>query len=231
MKKIISGISSILFLTMMVSAQNTQNNPGSNHGNKFEQMGSILPTPNEYRMASGAPGPKYWQQRCDYDIKCELNENDQTLKGSETVSYFNNSPTELTFLWLQLDENQHSSVNNANYQSSNSMSRGISANQLDRDEENRTDNGYGFNITKLTDATGKALKYTINKTMMRVELPMPLKAGQKFTFNLDWNYKLSNRMERGGRGGYEYFAEDGNHIFTMTQWYPRLCVYSDFQGR
>jgi len=230
MKKIISGISSILFLTMMVSAQNTQNNPGSNHGNKFEQMGSILPTPNEYRMASGAPGPKYWQQRCDYDIKCELNENDQTLKGSETVSYFNNSPTELTFLWLQLDENQHSSVNNANYQSSNSMSRGISANQLDRDEENRTDNGYGFNITKLTDATGKALKYTINKTMMRVELPMPLKAGQKFTFNLDWNYKLSNRMERGGRGGYEYFAEDGNHIFTMTQWYPRLCVYSDFQG-
>src|SRR5688572_16648744 len=82
-------------------AQNTQNNPGSNHGNKFEQLGSILPTPNEYRTASGAPGPKYWQQRCDYDIVCELDENRQWLKGSETVTYFNNSPNELTYLWLQ----------------------------------------------------------------------------------------------------------------------------------
>ena len=47
---------------------------GSNHGNKFEQLGTTLPTPNEYRTASGAPGPKYWQQRCDYDIKCNLDE-------------------------------------------------------------------------------------------------------------------------------------------------------------
>jgi hypothetical protein len=226
----------ILFLMMLTGfysvnfAQNIQNNPGSNHGNKFEQLGSIMPTPNEYRTASGAPGPKYWQQRADYDIKCELDEKNLKLKGNETVTYFNNSPNTLTYLWLQLDENEHNTLNNANYQNSNKMNNQVSPKQLDRVESAKTDNGFGFNIHKLTDATGKDLKYTINKTMMRVELPVPLKAGQRFVFNLNWDYKISDRMGEGGRGGYEYFAEDGNHLFTMAQWYPRLCVYSDFQG-
>ncbi|HKZ65598.1 MAG TPA: hypothetical protein VJ111_04550, partial [Chitinophagaceae bacterium] len=102
-------------------AQNMQNNPGSNHGNQFEQLGTIMPTPNEYRTASGAPGPKYWQQRVDYDIKCELDEPNLKLKGSETITYFNNSPDILTYLWLQLDENQHSTVNNANYQNNSRL--------------------------------------------------------------------------------------------------------------
>ncbi|MEO6612940.1 MAG: M1 family metallopeptidase [Chitinophagaceae bacterium] len=219
-----------VFSSVLLFAQNIPNNPSSNHGNKFEQMGATFPTPNEYRTASGAPGPKYWQQRCDYDIKCELDEKNQKLSGSETVTYFNNSPNELVYLWLQLDENQHSSVNNANYQGSNPMSKQTSPQQIDRADEAKGDNGMGFNILKLADATGKSLKYTINKTMMRIELPAPLKAGQRFVFNLDWNYKLSDRQSRGGRGGYEYFPEDGNHEFTMSQWYPRLCVYSDFQG-
>jgi hypothetical protein len=83
---------------------------------------------------------------------------------------------------------------------------------------------------KITDAIGKPLKYTINKTMMRVELPAELKAGQRFTFKVNWNYKIPDRMSLGGRGGYEYFPEDGNHLFTIAQWYPRLCVYSDVQG-
>ncbi|MBL0333879.1 MAG: M1 family metallopeptidase [Chitinophagaceae bacterium] len=213
-----------------LAAQDVYNNPGSNHGNKFEQLGTIMPTPNEYRTASGAPGPKYWQQRCDYDIKCELDEKNLKLNGSETVTYFNNSPDVLTYLWLQLDENQHNTLKNANYQTSNTMSRSTSPQQLDRMQEGKEDNGYGFNITKLTDATGKSLNYTVNKTMMRVDLPVPLKPGQRYTFILDWNYKMSDRMQRGGRGGYEYFPEDGNYEFTMTQWYPRLCVYSDFQG-
>src|SRR6266567_2204583 len=107
----------LLFLSCcsagVVLAQNTQNNPNSNHGNKFEQLGTILPTPNEYRTASGAPGPKYWQQRCDYDIKAELDEPGYKLNGSETVTYFNNSPNQLTYLWLQLDENEHNGKNNA----------------------------------------------------------------------------------------------------------------------
>jgi hypothetical protein len=229
MKNLISCLL-ICICSGSLMAQNIYNNPNSNHGNKFEQMGASLPTPNEYRSASGAPGPKYWQQRCDYDIKCELDEKTQQLSGSETITYFNNSPDVLTFLWMQLDENQHSSVNNANYQGSNPMASQTSPQQLDRADEAKKDNGYGFKIAKLTDAMGKPLQYTINKTMMRVELPAPLKPGQKFVYKLDWNYKLADRMGRGGRGGYEFFPEDGNYLFTMTQWYPRLCVYSDFQG-
>jgi hypothetical protein len=213
-----------------LQAQNIQNNPGSNHGNKFEQLGTILPTPNEYRTASGAPGPKYWQQRCDYDIKCELDEVNLKLTGSETISYFNNSPNTLTYLWLQLDENQHSSVNNANYQTGSSMPKELSAATVTRMEETKSDNGYGHKITKITDVMGKPLTYLVNKTMMRVELPTPLKPGQKFVFNINWNYKIADRMKYNGRGGYEFFPEEGNYLFTMTQWYPRLCVYSDFAG-
>jgi hypothetical protein len=110
------------------------------------------------------------------------------------------------------------------------MPRQGNATQLLNMADDNKDNGYGHIISKLTDATGKALKYTVNKTMMRVELPQPLKPGQKFIFNCDWSYKIPDRMSLGGRGGYEYFPEDGNYLFTIAQWYPRLCVYSDFQG-
>jgi len=213
-----------------INAQDIHNNPGSNHGNKFEQLGTILPTPNEYRTASGAPGPKYWQQRADYNIKCELDEPNFKLKGSETVTYYNNSPDVLTYIWLQLDENQHSTINNANYQNSSAMPRSLTTGALEQMENQKVDNGYGELISKCTDATGKALKYFINKTMMRIDLPAQLKPGQQFVFNIDWTYKVSNKSVMGGRGGYEIFSEDGNALFTMTQWFPRLCVYSDFQG-
>jgi hypothetical protein len=219
-----------LLLSAIVGAQDILNNPGSNHGNKFEQLGTILPSPNEYRTASGAPGPKYWQQRCDYDIKCDLDEDNLRLKGNETVTYFNNSPDELTYLWLQLDENQHSSSNNANYQNAGQLQKIVSDFSIDSITSLSKANDFGVNIVKLTDELGKPLSYTINKTMMRIELPTTLKPGQKFIFQVDWNYHISDRMKQGGRGGYEYFPNDGNYLFTMTQWYPRLCVYSDFQG-
>lgn len=228
MKQLLFACGLGLAVCNVATAQNTQNNPGSNHGNKFEQLGGILPTPNEYRTASGAPGPKYWQQRADYDIKCELDEPNLKLTGSETITYYNNSPDVLSYLWLQVDENEHSSSKNANYQDGQAMPRQVNDMSLSRIE--KKENDYGVNITRLVDALGKKLNYTVNKTMMRVELPVPLKPGQKFVFSIDWNYKITDRMTVGGRGGYEYFPEDGNHIFTITQWYPRLCVYSDFQG-
>jgi len=230
MKKFLIVCSLQLIACGFLIAQNTQNNPNSNHGNKFEQLGTILPTPNEYRTASGAPGPKYWQQRCDYDIKCELDEKKLKLTGSEVITYYNNSPNELTYLWLQMDENQHSSSNNANYQDASTLPGRASSANLERTINASTPNDFGDKITRMVDATGKALKYTVNKTMMRVELPTVLKPGQKFIFTIDWNYNISDRQKQGGRGGYEYFPEDGNYLFTMTQWYPRLCVYSDFQG-
>ncbi|MBI3138871.1 MAG: M1 family metallopeptidase [Sphingobacteriales bacterium] len=233
MKKILLLSCLLLSLSGLTRAQQ-QNNASSNHANKFEQLGTILPTPNEQRTASGAPGAKYWQQRVDYDIKCELDEANNKLTGSETITYFNNSPDLLTYFWMQLDENQHSTVNNADYQNSNRMPQQSTDKILDRYQERKSDNGYGVNITKLTDMTGKALNYTINKTMMKVNLPVPLKPGQKFVFNCDWNYKIANRGDfirfGGARGGYEHFAEDDNNNYTMTQWYPRLCRYSDDQG-
>jgi hypothetical protein len=233
MKRIIA-MSGILLLVSAAEAQ-IQNNSNSNHANKFEQLGTVLPTPNEQRTASGAPGTKYWQQRVDYDIKCELDETGNKLTGSETITYFNNSPDVLSYFWMQLDENQHSTTKNAGYETSNRMPTQQATDKfLDRFEEKRSDNGYGVNITKLTDAAGKPLNYTINKTMMKVDLPMPLKPGQKFVFKVDWNYNIVNRgdfMRFGGaRGGYEHFMEDGNNNYTMTQWYPRLCRYSDDQG-
>ena len=229
MKKLLSfGIMCLTVLTVI--AQDIRNNPGSNHGNKFEQLGTILPTPNEYRTASGAPGTKYWQQRADYDIKATLDEKNLMLHGAETITYFNNSPDVLTYIWLQLDENEHSTTKNAGYPDGSSLGRGMSPAMIDNLEEAKSDNGLGVNILKITDLLGAKLKYTVNKTMMRVELPTALKPGQKFAFKVDWNYKITDRMTIGGRGGFEFFPEDGNHLFTMAQWYPRLAVYSDFQG-
>ncbi len=222
------------FLLLLVYAvigfsQDVRNNPSSNHANKFEQLGTILPTPNEYRTASGAPGPKYWQQRCDYDIVCELDEPNRRLNGKETLTYYNNSPDVLTYLWLQLDENQHSSTNNSGYQTGSTMSSSLSNADIERLKGKREVEG-GHNILKVTNSSGTPLKYTINKTMMRIELPVALKPGQQFIFKIDWYYNIMDRMTFGGRGGYEFFPEDGNDLYTITQWFPRLCVYSDYQG-
>src|SRR5687767_1323121 len=197
MKKHLSLVVAVCGLFSVAQAQNIQNNPGSNHGNKFEQLGVILPTPNEYRTASGAPGPKYWQQRADYDIKAELDEKNLKLTGSETITYYNNSPDVLTYIWLQLDENEHSSTKNANYQSSSTLPSNrfpTDAARLLAMEDAKKENGFGFNITKLTDGTNKKLDYVINKTMMRVDLSAPLKPGQKLILNIDWNYNISDRM-------------------------------------
>ena len=230
MKKLLTIGFLVLGACSALIAQDIRNNPNSNHGNKFEQLGTILPTPNEYRTASGAPGAKYWQQRADYDIKATLDEKNLLLIGAETVTYYNNSPDVLTYIWLQLDENEHSSTKNANYQDGSALGRGVSPAMIDKLAAEEIENGLGVNLLKVTDALGTALKYTVNKTMMRIDLPTSLKPGQKFVFKINWTYKITDRMTVGGRGGYEYFPEDGNHIFTMTQWYPRLCVYSDFQG-
>lgn len=225
-------ISSLLlvFCTSLAFSQNIQNNPGSNHGNKFEQLGTILPTPNVYRTASGAPGNQYWQNRADYDISAYLDEDKRNLKGSETVTYYNNSPDDLDYLWLQLDENEQSTVKNAGYDFESTLPKNTTDFHLRTTDLPQKDNGYGVNLEKVTDASGNPLKYVVNKTMMRIDLPKILKKGEKYTFKIDWNYNIPNRMTMGGRGGYENFPEDGNDLYTMTQWFPRMCVYSDFHG-
>lgn len=216
---------------MQLFSQNIQNNPQATHGNKFEQLGTILPTPNEYRTASGAPGAKYWQQRADYDIDVTLDEKNLSIIGTETVTYFNNAPETLNYLWLQLDENQHDPTNEVNYFDENKLNEApYTQNTLKSLDTKNNLAGLGDKIDAVKDEFGKDLKYTINGSMMRVDLPKGLANKGKFKFVVKWHYKMINRIEFGGRGGYEYFPEDGNHLFTMTQWYPRMCVYSDFHG-
>ncbi|MDO8999114.1 MAG: M1 family metallopeptidase [Bacteroidota bacterium] len=220
----------LIFFSQIFFSQNIQNNPQSNHGNKFEQLGTILPTPNECRTASGAPGGKYWQQRADYDIDAKLDEKNLSIVGTETVTYYNNSPDNLNYIWLQLDENQHDPNNEVNYFDENKITEPITEQALKGLQTKENLQGLGDKIDAVTDEFGKALKYTINGTMMRIDLPKNLASKTKTKFIVKWHYKMINRTLYGGRGGYEYFAEDGNYLFTMVQWYPRLCVYSDFHG-
>lgn len=182
-----------------------------------------------YRSASGAPGPNYWQQKADYVIHVELDDAKQKIVGSETITYTNNSPDPLRYLWLQLDENQHAAnAENKSFDGSKLGAR-VSERQFSSLTE-KVDKDYGVNIVKVTDGSGKVLPYTINYTMMRIDLPVALKPGSKFVFNVDWDINLTDRMKAGGRGGYEYFAQDDNYLYTITQWFPRMAVYSDFQG-
>lgn len=221
-----------LFCIVLVFSASGQayRHTGSNHGSKFEQLDYLLPTPNEYRTASGAPGPRYWQQRADYDIEATLDEQKLQLRGKETVTYHNNSPTPLSYIWLQLDENEHD-PNSDNHRFNDSQMRtSMSDGDLSNFDYQKKYAGFGDKIVSITDASGKKLAYTINQTMMRIDMPKDLMPGGKFVFKVEWYYNIPDRMKQGGRGGYEFFPEDGNHIFTMTQWFPRLCVYSDFQG-
>lgn len=226
-KKLLSFLFLSVLITKALVAQNL-NNAGSNHGNRFEQLEWMLRDPNMYRSASGAPGPNYWQQKADYIINVELDDERQRITGNETITYVNNSPDPLTYLWLQLDENEHAPDAESKRFNTSNMSDQMSVKKVQ--ELIATNKDYGVHIQKVTDAGGKVMNYTINYTMMRIDLPAPLQPNAKISFKVDWYYNISDRMVEGGRGGYEFFPEDENYLYTITQWYPRMAVYSDFQG-
>lgn len=198
------------------------------HTDKFEQLGPALPTPNVYRAGSGAPGHEYWQQRADYKIKCTLDDEMQRVTGSEEITYYNNSPDVLEYLWVQLDQNMRAKDSDTYKTQTNSISDKMNVDKLQAIVGYDYDGGHKIQAVK--DAEGNALPYTINRTMMRVNLPKPLKPGEKYTFSVDWYYNVNDRMLMGGRGGYEYFPEDGNYLYTITQWFPRMAVYDDHNG-
>jgi hypothetical protein len=195
---------------------------------KFEQLGTALPTPNEYRSGSGAPGPKYWQQKADYVINVELHDDNQSIDGSETITYTNNSPDVLKYVWVQLDQNI--------FAKENSLRKAETTETLEDSVAAKTygpivsDFEGGYNIKAVKDATGKALPYTINNTMMRVDLPVSLKTGEKLSFGIDWSYKINDGMLFRERTMYEYFPADGNYSYVIAQWFPRMCVYDDVNG-
>lgn len=199
----------------------------------FRQLGSELPTPNTYRTASGAPGESYWQQRADYDIKVEVDDNTQRLIGKETITYTNNSPHVLTYVWVQLDQNIVDPESNTYKTKTNAMTERTTMTQLNAMIDNSFDGG--FKLEYVRDIMGKDLKFTVNKTMMRVDLPTPLAAkGGKVVLNISWAYNINDRqnpaLSGDSRGGYELFPEDGNYLYTLAQWYPRMAVYDDYNG-
>jgi hypothetical protein len=227
--KIAKRIAAVLLMVLLTWSAFAQTQPSWQ--GKFEQLGEVLPTPNSYRSASGAPGPNYWQQRADYVINVEVDDKSHLLTGSETITYYNNAPEPLGFLWLQLDQNILASDSEKDQTSTGEIQDSIPAAFL----------GYvagvmpsdykgGYNIKAVKDASGKALPYLINKTMMRIDLPTPMKTGDKFVFSVDWSYTEYNRQEFGERGGYEYFPEDDNYLYAFAQWFPRMCVFDDYQG-
>lgn len=197
---------------------------------KFRQLEEILPTPNAARAASGAPGSGYWQQKVDYEIDIRIDDETQELFGEEVITYLNNSNDKLSYVWLQLDANIHRPDSDANMIRTTDNVTGLGFRSLKTMLASEVFDG-GFNITRCEDSDSKKpLKHTIVKTMMRVELPGQLDPGQSFKFDIDWNYKINNARVIRGRSGSEFFEEDGNYIYEVAQWFPRLCAYTDATG-
>ena len=211
-----------LLLTVILSG-----NLWSQWEDKFKQLDDLLPTPNVYRTASGAPGHRYYQQKADYKINLELDDEKQIIRGEETITYTNNSPDPLTYLWLQLDQNQTSK---------NSHSKLIDVERMQdfRTIENLERRFFefdgGFKIEWIKSLSNEDMSYAINQTMLRIDLKNTLKPGASISFKIKWWYNINDRMKIGGRSGYEYFEEDKNYLYTIAQFFPRMCVYDDVNG-
>lgn len=196
---------------------------------KFKQMYDLLATPNMYRTASGAPGPEYYQQQADYKIDVELDDKNQRLYGSETITYTNNAKEALDYLWVQLDQNEKARNSNSPLVENSKTDPAISAQAFSRKFLEEDFDG-GFHIEYVKDAQGNPMKYTINQTMMRIELPKLLQHKEKITFSIKWWYNINNYIIDGGRSGYEHFEKDGNNLYVLAQFYPRMAVYNDVEG-
>lgn len=199
---------------------------------KFRQLDEDWPTPTDVRLASGAPGPEYWQQDVDYEIKVTLDEAERSASGFESVHYTNNSPHTLSYLWLQLDQNRFKENSLDNLSRTDSDDDRISYHAVRRAQAIKDLQG-GYKISNVSTKMGAPLNYKITDTNMRIDLPRPLKPGASFDFQMDFAFNIYDTRTIGGRGGYECFEkedEDGNCIFLMSQWFPRLHAYSDYEG-
>tara|TARA_B100000768_G_scaffold149837_1_gene144315 strand:- start:2122 stop:4521 length:2400 start_codon:yes stop_codon:yes gene_type:complete len=247
---------SSLFLVLLIPSFLFAQNKNLNY-NKFKQLKEEVAPPNIFRTASGAPGHEYYQNEADYVMTITLNDQEQKITGSETIKYHNNSPDKLEYLWIQLDQNiraqnsdsykiETSSFNPIDKKSINKVLNYFELQDLGTEliyEEDtiwnlneRTIKNMkpefegGFVISSVTSKYKNPLSYTIHKTMMRINLEKPLLSKESFEFNIDWSYNINDRMEIGGRSGYEYFEKDGNYLYTIAQFFPRMCVYNDTEG-
>ncbi|MEO9531652.1 MAG: M1 family metallopeptidase [Crocinitomicaceae bacterium] len=216
-------LAAVTVVSTVAIAQPNYNN------NKFKQLKEELATPNVYRTAAGAPGPNYYQQQADYVMQITLDDAKQTITGKETITYTNNSPDKLEYLWIQLDQNIRKPGSAGQLTRTSDIESLSSPYALQRMFNAENFEG-GFNLTKVTDASGNPVKYMVVGTMMRVNLEKPLMQGDKYTFKIDWWYNINDRMKIGGRSGFEYFKDEDNYLYTIAQFFPRMCVYNDVEG-
>ena len=219
----------LIFTTSFIASQEVKVPIGHKNDNKFKQLYEEFSTPNRYRTASGSPGKDYYQQKVDYTMNIILDDENSKLYGDENINYKNNSPDELSYLWIQLDQNIRGDYNMEDMKTSSGIPEMSS---IDSFIEEFTSEKFvgGFNIEKVLDENGRPLRFTINKTMMRVDLPNPIKSGQEFNFSIKWWYKINNHVPSRDRSGYEYFSEDDNKAYVIAQFFPRLAVYNDIEG-
>jgi hypothetical protein len=197
---------------------------------KFEPIDRMIDAPSTYRTASGAPGKAYWQQRANYNIKATIDEKNNTLSGEETITYFNNSPDDLSYLWIQLEQNVNKKENEDFGAINNNVKEGMTSRQM-QFLTRAIDFPAGYSIKYIKDASGNNLKTLVNNTMMKVKLNKALRPGESFSFSIAWSYPITDRsMYLLSREGYEYFPEDDNTVYLIAHWFPRMAVYNDTEG-
>ena len=232
MKKLASLAFSFLFIATAVMAQDASKKRQKGHTdqNKFRQLKDVLPTPNNRRTASGAPGYEYTQQKVDYVMDIVVDEDKNLLTGNESITYQNNSKDYLEYLWVQLDQNMRAPDSKTPLAKSEDLGNTAFNGPATFTKNNLTKQAdFGFKIKEVNNATGGSLSYTVNRTMMRINLPQPLAPGNTFEFSIRWNYLINNSVTDGGRSGFELFP-DGNKNFTIAQFFPRLAVYDNVEG-
>ncbi len=195
--------------------------------NKFAQLYDLFATPNSYRNASGAPGHEYYQQKADYVMHIRLDDENQRIYGEETITYHNNSPDPLEYLWLQLDQNKRAKDSDSYKISQSTLDQNMTFKKI---QDLNMDFDGGFKIDWIRNSKDEELSFTINKTMLRINLTEPMKPGDSFSFKLKWWYNINDRSKIGGRSGYEYFSDDENYLYTIAQFFPRMAVYNDVEG-
>ncbi|MEM7264246.1 MAG: M1 family metallopeptidase, partial [Planctomycetota bacterium] len=196
---------------------------------KFRQLDELLPDPSDYRTASGAPGHRYWQQQADYEIDVTIDDERQRLVGSETITYTNHSPDTLTYLWVQLEANIFAPHSDSNLTRTAPDFEEFSFRTLQRLLAAESFDG-SMEVTRVADAQGQPLPHTINKTMMRIDLPKPLASGASTRFSIDWSYAINDAKVIRARTGYEYFKRDDNYLYELAHWFPRMAAYTDVNG-
>ncbi|MHC4375360.1 MAG: M1 family metallopeptidase [Planctomycetota bacterium] len=195
----------------------------------FRQLEEELPTPNVYRNASGAPGVDYWQQRADHEISVEIDDVTQVLTGTERIVYTNNSPDTLSFLWVHLDNNNLGNRADSVLVGTAPDMDSMSYRDLNRLLARRTFDG-SVQLDAVTDDGGNTLPHIVSGTLLRIDLPEPLASGDQVAFRIGWHYQMNRSDEVGARTAAEYFEDDGNWIYEVAHWFPRMCVYSDVEG-